>query len=101
MKIANILNKRVKNLKGTSDKDCNCESWFEHWEKSSGSKAKQCSVISCSHEAEVGAHVIRCDSSDESHYIVPMCHGHNQIEDECLTVNKQLVSANVQETCGL
>jgi len=101
MKIVNILNNDVKNLKGTSNKKCNCESWISHWEIFSETKANQCSVIGCSFEAEVGAHVIKCNSSDTNHYIVPICHGHNQTDDECFTVNKTLISANVKETCGL
>ncbi len=99
MNYVDITKKKVKNLKGTSEKKCNCKSWIAHWERSSESKAKQCSVVGCLHDAKVGAHVIKCDSSDKNHFIVPMCLGHNQEEDDCLTIDKELVSANIQETC--
>lgn len=99
MKVVEITKKEVKNLKGTSERNCDCKSWIEHWERFSESKAKHCSVIGCLHEAKVGAHVIKCNSTDKSHYIVPMCLGHNQNDKDCLTVDKELVSANKLETC--
>ena len=100
MNVVEITRKDVKNIKGTSDKKCNCKSWLAHWELHSESKANQCSVVGCVYEAKVGAHVILCDSSNKNHYIVPMCVNHNHIEDKCLTIDKELISANAQETCA-
>lgn len=101
MKIANILNNDVKNIKGTSDKTCKCGTWLKHWEKYSKKTAAECSIIGCKHDADVGAHVIKCSSTEDNHYIVPMCTGHNSIEDDCFTVNAVLISANVKNTCDI
>ncbi len=100
MRPINILRTEVRNLNGTSDKKCRCDSWLEHWEIFSKSTAKKCSVIGCAQDAEVGAHVIKCNSTDKEHYIVPMCQGHNKSTENSITVEKELVSANVSETCG-
>lgn len=100
MNVVNILRTKVKNLKGTSDRKCQCDSWLAHWEKFSGNNSNQCAVVGCSHDAEVGAHVVKCDSPNGEHYIVPMCKGHNVAEDSSITVEKELINANVNKTCG-
>lgn len=68
-----------KNIKGTSNRSCNCGSWKNHWEKySSINWPKYCSVEGCNECAEVGAHVrndVNCVN-----YIVPMCNSCNQKE---------------------
>ena len=51
---------QVNNLKGTSDNQCNCKSWLDHWGNYSGGTYTPftlCSVIGCGSAAEVGAHV--------------------------------------------
>jgi hypothetical protein len=68
----------MKNLNGTSDKDCSCGSWLGHWKKfSKTSTTPKCHVQGCESQAEVGAHVILPNMKDESlrklNFIAPMC----------------------------
>ncbi len=100
MKVVAILKTDVTNLKGTSDKKCHCDSWLSHWEKYSEMNSSKCSIVGCSYNAAVGAHVVKYNSLDKNHYIVPMCQGHNLSDDNFITVERQLISANVNETCG-
>lgn len=62
---------KVKNLIGTSDN--NSKDWKQYWELKTGVKFNLCSNILCNNKAEVGAHVIKVDSTDKSWYIVPFC----------------------------
>lgn len=93
---------KVKNLRGTADKKCNCGSWLEHWENYTQLQRFICSVKGCSNIAGVGAHVIKVDSNDNNSYIVPMCYGHNNKNGAVyeLKDGTNLVSANVQNTCA-
>ena len=98
MKIKELLENQVdvKNIEGTSDKKCNkCGPWIKHWENISGRTAKKCSVIGCAETTNlVGGHVLKCESEDQSHYIVPLCGSHNQVDDKCFTIlSADLVSA--------
>ncbi len=100
MRLLEITTIKVKNIKGTSELKCKCDSWLQHWENFSSSNAKYCKVLKCTNEADVGAHVLKCNSDDGSHYIIPLCHSHNQIENDCFTVEKTIfISANISETC--
>jgi hypothetical protein len=73
----------VKNLHVTAEKKCTvCGSWLKHWEKKTGEKAKACMKKGCSATAEVGAHVKKVGTTDNSHYIIPLCQGCNKLTTE-------------------
>ena len=94
---------KVKNINGTSDNACKCGSWLEHWKNySKQDLPKYCSEKTCTGKPEVGAHVQKDNSTDESWYIVPFCYTHNAKTGESLEIveSVKLVSANVNETCG-
>jgi hypothetical protein len=94
---------KVKNLIGSSDNTCYCDSWLDHWEKyNDGGIGSQlwCSAKDCPGWAEVGAHVIKSDSWDKRHYIVPLCKACNCRTDVFDIGDTPLASANVSETCG-
>ena len=100
MKVVEITNTEVKNINDTGDLTCKCDSWLNHWEKFSSKKVSTCSALHCTNKVDVGAHVIKCNSNSKEHYIVPLCHHHNQLDNECFTISSaSLVSANVSETC--
>jgi len=94
---------KVKNINGTSDNTCKCDSWLDHWKNFSGqSLSKHCSEKSCIEKPEVGAHVQKDSYTDTDWYIVPLCKTHNGETGESLDIvdSVKLVSANVSETCG-
>jgi hypothetical protein len=94
---------RVKNINGTSDNLCKCGSWIKHWEKFSGqSLPSYCPEKSCMKKPEVGAHVQKDNSTDSSWYIVPLCTMHNAEKGKSIEISDsiELVSANVDKTCG-
>ncbi len=94
---------KIRNINGTSDNTCKCGSWLDHWKKFSGlSISIYCPVLSCYEKTEVGAHVQKDNSTDNSWYIVPLCKSHNAEKGKSLEVgdSTKLVSANVSETCG-
>lgn len=97
---------KIKNTKGTSDRDCKCGSWIEHWENYSKKPASTCVVDGCSNKATVGAHIIRPNAKSDDYkthpYIVPMCSSHNgkHGEEFYSKENTTFVWANVAETCG-
>jgi hypothetical protein len=93
----------VKNINGTTDADCACGGWLEHWKKFSGQPLPIfCPEESCIREPEMGAHVQKYDSPDAGWYIVPLCRMHNGETGKSLTISDSvnLVSANVESTCG-
>ena len=92
---------RVTNIGGTAWKKCKCKSWLDHWYNHSEATnyPKQCSTVGCYNTNLVGAHVYKYDSMYNDHYIVPLCHTCKH-SDRVLTVNRELVSANVSLTCG-
>jgi len=72
--LANAANTlRVWNIVGTSANRCNCGSWIDHWSRFSGSVPYRCSVYACMNMPEVGGHVKKVGSSDNSWYVVPLC----------------------------
>jgi len=94
---------RVKNINGTSGNICKCGSWLKHWEKfSRQSLPPYCSEKTCMKKPEVGAHVQKDNSTDNSWYIVPLCNVHNGETGKSIDImdSTVLVSANVSETCG-
>ena len=94
---------KVKNINGTSSNICKCGSWLEHWKNFSGQTLPSCCPESgCTQKPEVGAHVQKDNSMDDSWYIIPFCTKHNGETGKSLTVSDsiKLVSANVSNTCG-
>ena len=94
---------KVKNINGTSDNTCKCGSWLDHWKRFSGqSVPTYCPEEKCTQKPEVGAHVQKDSSTDDSWYIIPLCKTHNGETGKSLTVSDSvtLASANVSKTCG-
>ncbi|MBF4230609.1 MULTISPECIES: hypothetical protein [Vibrio] len=94
---------KLKNLKGTSNNTCHCNSWLDHWLEYSGANSlpSQCGEKSCLNSPEVGAHVIKVNSTDKKWYIVPLCKKHNKEDEEFeLYSSIKLAPALVSETCG-
>ena len=93
---------RVKNINGTTGHDCKCTSWLEHWKNyGGGALPVSCPETNCIESAEVGAHVQKDGTTDNSWYIVPLCKTHNGKLGQSLDVLPvTLVSANVKGTCG-
>jgi hypothetical protein len=96
----------MKNLNGTSDKNCTCGSWLNHWKTfTKASSTPKCHVAGCNSSAEVGAHVILPKLDNESlrkqNYIAPMCKSHNGQPDTELKSKPDsvFVSANKALTC--
>jgi hypothetical protein len=69
---------KIKNLVGTSDETCNCDSWFDHWITYSRQRAGACGVVACNNPATVDAHVRKYGNNDYTPYIYPLCSGCNQ-----------------------
>jgi hypothetical protein len=60
---------RVKNVNGTSELDCKCGSWLEHWKKFSGTTLPTyCYEKSCTKNPTLGAHVQKEAELNESWY---------------------------------
>ena len=94
---------KVRNINGTSDNTCKCSSWLNHWEKFSGQAIPTyCPEKTCTQKPEVGAHVQKDSSTDNSWYIVPLCKKHNGETGKSLEISDsvKLASANVSNTCG-
>lgn len=90
----------VRNLRSTSHRACTCGTWMDHWYNDTGSSRSTCSVLGCSNEASVGAHVLDMDGrAGWEEWIVPMCHSHNHhSNDEEMWLDSRiiLVSANTK-----
>ncbi len=92
---------KVKNIKGTSDNTCNCDSWLDHWKYfGGGALPSSCSNINCNSKPEVGAHIQKENSYDTNWYIIPLCSGCNQLSEALEVGSVILVSANTKETCA-
>ncbi|MDP1760274.1 MAG: hypothetical protein Q8L01_02380 [Candidatus Woesebacteria bacterium] len=93
---------KINNINGTSQNNCKCGSWLEHWQKfSNQNPLRYCPVLNCLEKAELGAHVQKDSIFDRNWYIVPMCKVHNAERNKSLEISNStdLVSANVSETC--
>ncbi len=93
---------KVRNINGTSQSTCKCGSWLQHWKNYSGDQiGSYCRETSCTKKPELGAHVQKDDSSDNSWYIVPLCTEHNNMRGQTieLMAGTKLASANKKETC--
>lgn len=93
----------VKNLNGTSGKTCSCGSWTDHWDNYGGAAywPQACAVKGCDSAPEVGAHVKLVGGTDQRHYIVLLCRGHNNQFGQVLELESyvRLARANIRETC--
>lgn len=91
---------KVKNLKGTSDRDlrCGCSSWLDHWKNNKHIYiVDKCFCCNNTKDTQdlVGGHVIKIDSYDRDQYIVPICKGcNNKTDVEFYVDENSLVSAN-------
>lgn len=89
---------KVTNINGTSDNDCICGSWIQHWENFSGKSPFFCSEKSCTETKLVGAHVQKMTSDDW--FIIPLCKKHNNSKEDLEVVDSTVfVSANRSKTC--
>ena len=88
-----------KNKIGTSERNCKCGSWKQHWINFSGQKwPASCSVTGCYNTPTLGAHIYNNAVSGEK--IVPMCDICNKLTGSFgLKGGVALVSANKEETC--
>jgi len=93
----------VKNIIGTSDNNCGCASWLDHWKTytKQTSLPNYCTHDTCTEKPVVGAHVIKVGSEDKDWYIVPLCKKHNKEAGEFeLFSGTKLAKASVSKTCG-
>jgi hypothetical protein len=89
---------KIKNVTGTADKTCACDSWFEHWKTFSGQTITYCPVNGCLARDLVGAHVRLV--GDWTTYIYPLCKAHNQSTEELDTSDAyKLVCSDPKQTC--
>jgi len=91
---------KVRNLEGTSDLNCKCENWLQHWVDYGGYKLPQlCPVKNCREKPVLGAHVQKTDLSDQTVYIVPLCDSHNKTDVVLDLYETTLVLADKRKTC--
>lgn len=92
-----------KNKKGTALRSCKCESWKKHWINCSGREwPKTCSVLGCSNDATLGAHIYNTNPEVTGEYIIPACDECNKRSEKfSLKESTCLVSANKQKTCEM
>ncbi len=91
---------QIKNLVGTSNNECKCDSWLKHWENYSKQTSLFCSVTGCNEIADRGAHVQIVGFNNQNWYIVPFFAKHNKTSGIHDIGSTTLVSANVSTTCG-
>lgn len=93
---------KIRNINGTSDLQCKCDSWLGHWIKHGGRKVPDlCPVRGCNHKPTVGAHIQKESLTDKNWYIIPLCHEHNMSKwDLDIYEGVYFASANQGETCG-
>ncbi len=68
------------NAKNTSDRQCKCGTWINHWKKYSRYTFNTCSVKGCKNKAEYGAHVEKFSDLNRVLYITPMCPTCNKLD---------------------
>ena len=79
---------RVKNLNGTADRNppSGYNSWKDFYISRRGRWPSTCACLYCRESADVGAHVKKVGSADNSWYIAPLCYRHNNQFGEELEV---------------
>lgn len=94
---------KVRNINGTGDVICHCGGWLAHWKQFSNQRLPTyCPAVGCFQKTEVGAHVQMNSYLDNSWYIVPFCKVHSAQTGQSLDISDtvELVSANINKTCG-
>lgn len=88
-----------KNKNGTSERNCRCGSWKNHWCNFSNKEWPTiCSANDCLNKPTVGAHVFNEAVSGER--IVPFCDSCNKrVGEITLRGGVTVVLANVKNTC--
>ncbi len=71
---------KIKNINGTTDTECVCGSWLNHWKIFSRQSVSVCPVPDCWKTDIVGAHVQKADGYDLRWYIYPLCKEHNSYQ---------------------
>ena len=92
----------IRNVHGTVEHACHCESWLDHWRTYSGQRALYCVVRGCVAKPEVGGHVQERGTSDENIYVIPLCRTCSEKSGQELEIFEgvNLVSINTSVTCG-
>lgn len=67
---------RAQNVIGSSE-DRRKGSWIKYWEKYTGRKARTCSYLGCSNQADVGGHLFLARYSRQYTYITAICYSCN------------------------
>ncbi len=92
---------KATNINGTSDNNCRCGSWLQHWTNYGGrTQFPLCSASGCNRFADVGAHVHK--EYDYKWSIIPLCYEHNNQYGQTIEVKPGtiFVPASKSETCG-
>lgn len=91
---------KVKNINGTSQNECTCGSWLQHWIKFSGLQIGICNASGCFRSDLSGALVQKDTCYDADWYVIPFCTMHNgsTIPIELIS-GTILVPANKHMTC--
>jgi hypothetical protein len=78
---------------------CRHGSWLKHYYAETGSTRTMCSVLGCSNDVDVGAHIHNAHGlARNHHWIVLMCHQCNMSNDALrLKGDVKLISANTQQ----
>lgn len=95
-----LIAENWKNKNGTSDRECKCGSWKQHWINNSGEEWPQlCSVKGCNNLATLGAHII--NDSEKVEWIAPTCESCNNNRNEVFDLKGgiRLVTANRNKSC--
>jgi|AntAceMinimDraft_1070359.scaffolds.fasta_scaffold08600_5 hypothetical protein len=90
-----------RNKSGTTDRDCRCGSWSQHWLNFSNTAwPGTCSVLGCKTWPGHGGHVYSNSDPNRHEFIVPLCAQHNGSDESFgLKLDREPVSANQRKTC--
>jgi hypothetical protein len=94
---------KYKNLNGTSPYKCKCVGgWLGHFRAFGIGTSTKCAVLGCGNPSEVGGHVQKVRSTDESWYIVPLCKACNTLTEsfELKSIITSPAPANTKMTCN-
>ncbi|MCL2572925.1 MAG: hypothetical protein FWE34_00055 [Defluviitaleaceae bacterium] len=87
---------------GTSERECDCGSWLNHYINFSRTEPLICSVEGCNKKAEHGMHMINSDSGVSGEKIIPGCISCHGKKNTAFILKKETkdVSANKLKTCN-
>lgn len=88
---------QYKNSNGSRTITCCNRNALIHWERNTGQKAKQCSVLGCTKKAEHGGHVINYHgNASRRQYIIPLCRKLNDPSfEDCYYINVGILPIGV------